>query len=175
MAKPDHALGRLESACQRLLSQEISVVEWSVQFAHCERDLEQLPLPQILMERSRACLETLKSFATGASLSQLDQGLADLQRLLPQWDHWWWVARRSGPAWPSPSQPAEDFRVLRQSGRSRISWNCPTCDWSLSWDLETAAWEVVDWPGTMECPMGCAPASSDGRPSGENLPSESGN
>lgn len=168
-------MGRLESAGQRLLSQEFSVVEWAIQWVHCERDLDQLALPGDLLDRSRACLEILRSFATSASLTQLDQGLARLQRLIPEWDHWWWVAQRSGQPWPSPSQPAQDFRVVRQGGRSRISWNCPTCAWSLSWDLETAAWEVVDWPGMMECPMGCAEASSGGPPAGENLRTESAN
>ena len=159
MVKPDHALGRLDSACQRLLNQEIGVVEWSVQFAYCEHDLGALPLPAPVRERSRACLASLRSFATSASLVYLDGGLAELQRLIPEWDHWWWIARRDGSPWPSPSEPGGDFRVLRQGGRSRISWNCPACDWSLSWDLETAAWEVVDWPGAIECPMGCNTAS----------------
>ena len=166
---PEHALGIFLASTEALLAQEISAVEWAVAWEFCARELSGRPLE----ERARVCLERLRDFAQTASLRQLDQGLAELRELAAEWDHWWWVAQRSGEAWAAPGRAAESLRVTRQGGRSRISWHCPDCDWSLSWDVQTAAWEVLDWPGVIECPL-CSTASSGDRSGDENPPNESG-
>ena len=158
-------MGELLRVTEALLAQEISVVEWAVQWEHCWRDLPGRPLE----ERARECLESLRDFAVTGRLEPLDRGWAELRQLSAEWDHWWWVAERGGSPWPKPSRAAESLRVTRQAGRSRVSWHCPDCQWSFSWDVETAAWEVLDWPGTLECPL-CSTASSGDRPAGESPP-----
>ncbi|MBN9416638.1 hypothetical protein ABS71_18685 [bacterium SCN 62-11] len=166
---PEHALGLFLTDTEALLAQEISAVEWAVAWEFCLRDLAGRPLEA----RARQCLERLRDFALTASLPQLDQGLAELRELAAEWDHWWWVAQRSGEAWAPPDRPAESLRVTRQAGRSRITWHCSSCEWSFSWDVETAAWEVLDWPGVIECPL-CSRASNDDHYDGENPRNESG-
>ncbi len=166
---PQHALGLLLAATEGLLNQQLSVVEWAVQWECCARDLESAEWPSA--PEARQCLGRLKDFAVTGGLSNLDRGFAELRDLTTQWDHWWWVAERSGSAWPAPRRALETLRVTRQAGRSRISWHCPVCDWSLSWDVETAAWQVLDWPGVLECPL-CATASNDDLLAGGSPPSE---
>ncbi|MBX3167199.1 MAG: hypothetical protein KF760_07295 [Candidatus Eremiobacteraeota bacterium] len=162
-------MGLLLTATEALLAQQISVVEWAAQWECCAADLasSQYPAPQ----QARDCLDSLKDFATLGTLSRLDAGLAQLRELAAEWDHWWWVAQRSGCEWPPPRRRAERLKVTRQAGRSRVSWRCPQCTWSLSWDVETAAWQVLDWPGLMECPL-CSIASNDGPPCGKSPRSE---
>ena len=169
MKSPLHGLGLLLVATEELLSQEISVVEWAVQWECCARDLDSAEWPS--GPAARECLNRLKDFAVSGSLPSLDRGLAELRELAAEWDHWWWVAERNGCPWPAPQRASGSLRVTRQAGRSRVSWLCPDCQWSLSWDVETAAWQVLDWPGLLECPL-CATPNSDGLPSGENPPSE---
>lgn len=169
-----HALARLQQASEALLTQQLSVLEWTAQWRCCAQDLENLPLPEPLRQQSRVCLRRIADFAENASLSELDRGLAELRNLRTQWDHWWWIGQRQGQPWPEPTLPASLFQVTRQNGRSRVSWNCPRCDWSLSWDLPVAAYDSVEWPGPMECPLGCSTASNDAPRACENLPSECG-
>lgn len=166
-----HSLGLLLVATEALLAQEISVVEWAVQWECCSTDLGTYVWPS--QRQAQQCLDDLKVFAVTGTLSSLDLGLAQLRELAAEWDHGWWVAERSGSPWPLPRRAAETLQVTRQAGRSRVSWHCPQCGWSLSWDLETAAWEVVDWPGVSECPL-CSTASNDGLPDGESPRSECG-
>ena len=166
---PEHALGLLLSATEGLLGQEISVVEWAVQWECCARDLDSGEWPEA--HRARQCLEILKKFASMGSLPQLDRGLAQLRDLAGQWNHWWWVAQRSGNGWPPPRRGDKILQVTRQAGRSRVSWQCPQCPWSLSWDVETAAWQILDWPGAIQCPL-CSTTSSGAPPDDENPPSE---
>lgn len=162
---PKHALGLLLKATEELLGQEISVVEWAVQWECCARDLQSDLWPS--SGRARECLEMLKEFALTGGLLQLDRGLAELRQLSAEWDHRWWVARRSDAPWPPPQRGVESLQVTRQAGRSRVSWQCPQCAWSLSWDVETAAWQVLEWPGVLECPL-CSTASNDDLPADEN-------
>ncbi len=167
-----HALACLQETSEALLNQQLSVLEWIAQWRCCAQDLENLPLPEPLRQQSRDCLGRLAGFAERASLSELDRGLAELRNLRTQWDHWWWVGQRRGQAWPEPTRPSDGFLVTRQNGRSRVSWQCPRCHWSLSWDLPVAAHQSVEWPGPMQCPLGCSTTSSDVPHAGENLPSE---
>lgn len=168
-SRPQHPLGLLLEATEALLAQQISVVEWAVQWECCAADLTAGSWPSL--QSARDCLACLQEFALAGSLSQLDSALARLRELAGEWDHWWWVAQRSQAQWPPPRRASESLRITRQAGRSRVSWQCPQCAWSLSWDVETAAWQVLDWPGVSQCPL-CSTTSSDGPPGGENPPSE---
>ncbi|MBS2033432.1 hypothetical protein JST97_00475 [bacterium] len=157
-----HALALLQEASEALLSQQLSVLEWASQWRCCSLDISQALIPEELRRQSEACLERLACFAGQGQLSDLDRSLAELRDLCSQWDHWWWVSQRSNTPWPPPSTPPAGLHVTRQNGRSRVSWICDQCGWSLSWDLQVAAWESVEWPGPIECPLGCSTASCDG-------------
>lgn len=158
---PRHPLGLLLEATEALLAQEVSALEWAVQWECCRADLADGPWPG--QPSARECLNRLRDFATSGDLASLDTGLARLRELVAEWDHHWWVAQRSGCEWPAPGRAPEILQVTRQAGRSRVSWHCPQCSWSLSWDVEAAAWDVLDWPGAIECPL-CSTASSDAHP-----------
>ncbi|MFN8610321.1 MAG: hypothetical protein U0931_22480 [Vulcanimicrobiota bacterium] len=137
------------------------MLEWCAHWHSCLQEIPLAPIPDELRRRSLACLDGLARFARDGDLSALDRGLAEVRSLGAQWDHWWWVERRASHPWPLAPEPSGQLQVTRQNGRSRISWRCAKCDWSLSWDLPVPAWDPVDWPGPMECPLGCSIASCD--------------
>ena len=156
-----------------MLDQSIGVLEWAQCWSECREFVQRVPLPPPLRSQTLACLEEWKAFSESGSLLQLDPCWGEIRRLLIEWDHWWWVAERSGQAWPSPESGRRGhFEVTRQGQRSRVSWNCPQCAWQVSWDVEVASWETVPWPGPMECPL-CSSASSGDPSLDENPPIES--
>jgi hypothetical protein len=147
-----------------MLQQSISVVEWSHHWSVCRAYVNQISLPPLLQQATLDCLQRWWDFSESGSLALLDRALGDLSGLVEQWDHCWWVARRSGSPWPTLGLPPAKFTVTRQGGRSRINWTCPRCDWELSWDLEVCSWERPVWPGDTECPMCSAASSGDPHP-----------
>lgn len=152
-----------------MLQQSLSVPEWAHHWSVCRDYLELVQVPARLHQQTLDCLENWREFSQSASLACLDRCLGDLGQLVPHWDHWWWVAQRSGQPWPRPSASRECLAVTRQGSRSRVSWTCPGCGWQLSWDVQVAVWESLVWPGPVTCPL-CPEASSDGPHPAESPP-----
>lgn len=144
------------------------MIEWTRVWCDCRAYLELLPADR--KGQALACLDGLAEFARSGQIALLDSSLGQLRRLVVEWDHQWWVARRQQQPWPELSLSEPAFAVTRQNGRSRVCWSCPKCGWECAWDQEVAAWDTVVWPGAMDCPL-CPAASSDVPTRGENPPS----
>jgi len=134
------------------------VVEWSFHWESCRAYLDEAFFPDELKAPTLGLLEELREFSQRGSLGCLDSALGMLQKLLVDWDHSWWVAQRRATPWTLPPV-CSPWKVTRQAGLSRVVWTCPVCQWEIAWQIELAAWERLEWPGLMECPL-CESANS---------------